>query len=67
MTIESRIDERTLRELYLVPFEAVVKEADAMSVMTAYNRLNGPYCADNHWLVTEVLRGEWGDLREPVK
>ncbi len=60
MTISSEVDERTLRELYLVPFEACVKEAHAWSIMTAYNRLNGTYCAEHEWLLTDVLRGEWG-------
>jgi beta-glucosidase len=59
MTIDSRIDERTLRELYLVPFEAAVREAGVMSVMTSYNRINGPWAADSP-LIAEVLRGEWG-------
>ena len=60
MTISSVIDERTLRELYLVPFEAAVTEADVRSIMTAYNRLNGTYCSEHPWLITELLRGEWG-------
>lgn len=60
MTIDSRIDERTLREVYLVPFERAVADAQVMSVMTAYNRVNGPYAADSTWLLTDVLRGEWG-------
>ena len=59
-SIDSRIDERTLRELYLVPFEAAVKEAGVMSVMTSYNRINGPWAADAVELVDGVLRGEWG-------
>ena len=42
MTVDVRIDERTLRELYLVPFEAIVREAGAWSVMAAYNGVNGP-------------------------
>ncbi len=58
-TIDSRVDERTLRELYMVPFEAAVKEAGVMSVMTSYNRINGPWAADSDLLST-VLRGEWG-------
>src|SRR5215207_7915982 len=45
MTISSEIDERTLRELYLVPFERAVKDAGVRSIMTAYNRLNGTCCA----------------------
>ena len=60
MTISSEIDERTLRELYLVPFEAAVTEADVRSIMTAYNRLNGTFCSEHPWLITDVLRGEWG-------
>ncbi len=58
-TIDSRIDERTLREVYLRPFEAAVREAGVMAVMTAYNRINGPWSADSP-LLAEVLRGEWG-------
>ena len=59
-TISSDVDERTLRELYLVPFEAAVTESDVVSVMSGYNRLNGTYCAQHRWLLTDVLRGEWG-------
>ena len=60
MTISSEIDERTLRELYLVPFEAAVRRAGARAVMSGYNRLNGTYCSEHRWLLTEVLRDEWG-------
>ena len=60
MTVSSEIDERTLRELYFVPFEAAVRWAGVRAVMSAYNRLNGTYCADHRWLLTDVLRGEWG-------
>lgn len=59
-TISSQVTERVLRELYLVPFEAAVLDADVVSVMSAYNRLNGTYCAQHPWLLTELLRGEWG-------
>lgn len=59
-TIDSRIDERTLREIYLVPFERAVRDASVMSVMSSYNRLNGLYAGDSHWLLTTVLRDEWG-------
>lgn len=59
MTIDSQIDERTLREIYLVPFERAVADAEVMSIMTAYNRINGPYAADSVWLLQNVLRDEW--------
>jgi len=59
-TISSEVGERVLRELYLAPFEQVVAETDVVSVMSAYNRLNGTYCAEHHWLLREVLRQEWG-------
>jgi beta-glucosidase len=58
-TISSEVDERTLREVYLLPFEMAV-EHDVPAVMTAYNKLNGTFCADHEWLVTTVLRNEWG-------
>lgn len=58
-TINSEIDERSLREIYLIPFEMAVKEAGTWAVMSSYNKLNGTYAAENHWLLTEVLRGDW--------
>ncbi len=60
MTISSDVDEAVLRELYLVPFEAAVTEAGAWGVMSAYNRLNGTYCSEHEWLLTTVLRDDWG-------
>ena len=59
-TIDSRIDEKTLRELYMVPFEAAVEDAQVQSVMTSYNRVNGTWAADEKRLLADVLRGEWG-------
>jgi beta-glucosidase len=56
----SEIDERTLREVHLAAFEAAVVEAGTWSVMSSYNRLNGTYASDHRWLLTELLRGEWG-------
>ncbi len=59
-TIDSQVDERTLREVALLPFEIAIKEGEGWGVMTAYNRLNGTYCADHEWLLQTVLRGDWG-------
>ncbi len=59
-TMNSVIDERTLRELYLVPFELAVKEGGALGIMTGYNRLNGEYCTEQAWLLRDILRDEWG-------
>ena len=60
MTVNAVVDERTLREIYLAPFEIAVKKAQPWTVMCAYNRLNGVYCAENKWLLTDVLRGDFG-------
>jgi beta-glucosidase len=60
MTVDTLVDERTLREIYLPAFEVVVKESRPWTIMCAYNRLNGTYCSENRWLLTEVLKNEWG-------
>ena len=59
-SVDAQIDERTLREIYLKPFERAIKEGGAMSVMPAYNKVNGDYCSENEHLLNEILRGEWG-------
>ena len=59
-TISSEIPERTLRELYLRPFEMVVKEARPWAIMTGYNRLGGTFCSEDVRLLDEILRREWG-------
>ncbi len=59
-TISSEVDERTLREVYLVPFEAAVKRAQTWAVMSSYNRLNTTFTSENGWLLNTVLRGDWG-------
>ncbi len=59
MTADSVIDERTLREIYLLPFEMAVRDGDVLAVMTAYNRLNGIWCGENAPLL-DILRQEWG-------
>ena len=60
LNISAEVDERTLREIYLRAFELAVKGAQPWAVMASYNRINGTYCTENHWLLTEVLRTEWG-------
>ncbi len=54
------VDEHVLRELYLLPFEMLVKDAEIAAVMSAYNRVRGTYATENRYLLTDVLRGEWG-------
>ncbi|GGX30873.1 glycoside hydrolase family 3 C-terminal domain-containing protein [Streptomyces lomondensis] len=60
MRVSAQVDERTLREIYLAAFEHVVTSAEPWTVMAAYNRINGVHAAQNPWLLTEVLREEWG-------
>jgi beta-glucosidase len=60
MTINSLIDERTLREITLLPFELAVRDGGALGIMTAYNRLNGTYCSAHAQLLRDILRGDWG-------
>jgi beta-glucosidase len=56
----SQVDERTLREIYLPAFEMAVKETQPWTVMHSYNRINGVYAAENTYLLTDILRKEWG-------
>ena len=58
--IDAHIDERTLHEIYLPAFKAAVEEADVWTVMSAYNKVNGSYCAENKYLLTDVLKKEFG-------
>ncbi len=58
--VSSEVPERALRELYLLPFEAAVRDGGVLAVMSAYNRLGGTHCSQHEWLLTGVLRGEWG-------
>ena len=60
MSSSSEVDERTLREIYFPAFETAVKEEQPWTVMCSYNRLNGVFASENPWLLTEVLRKEWG-------
>lgn len=60
MSCSSDADERTLREIYFPAFETAVKKARPYTVMCSYNRINGTFASENPWLLTDVLRGEWG-------
>ncbi|MBR2852877.1 MAG: glycoside hydrolase family 3 C-terminal domain-containing protein [Clostridia bacterium] len=60
MSSSSDCDERTIREIYFPAFEMAVKEAQPWTVMCSYNRINGTYASENPWLLTDVLRKEWG-------
>ncbi len=60
MRISADVDERTLRELYLPAFERIVTEAAPATVMCSYNKINGVYASENQWLLTDVLRRDWG-------
>ena len=57
--VSSEIDERTLRELYLRVFELAVERGKPAAIMTAYNRLNGVHCAENRWLIHDVIKDDW--------
>jgi len=59
-SISAEVDERTLREIYLPAFEKAVKQAKPWTIMCAYNKLNGEYCSENHYLLTDILKSEWG-------
>lgn len=60
MSVSSQVDEQTLREIYLAAFEEIVKKAAPHTMMCSYNRINGVYASENSWLLSRVLRDEWG-------
>ena len=60
MVIDTIVDERTLRELYLTAFEIAVKEAEPYTLMSAYNKINGQYANENRHVLLDILRKEWG-------
>ncbi len=60
LTIDSVVDERALREIYLTAFEIAVKKSQPWTVMCAYNKVNGTYCSDSGYLQNKILRDDWG-------
>ncbi len=60
MSISEIVDERTFREIYLPAFEYAVKEAQPATIMCSYNRINGVFSSDNKYLLSDILRDEWG-------
>ncbi len=60
MSVDSIVDERTLREIYLKAFEITIKKSKPWTLMCAYNKINGTYCSENKKLLTDIPRGEWG-------
>ena len=60
MSMDSVLDERTFREIYLTAFEIAVTEGKAKTIMSSYNQINGTYANENYHLLTEILRNEWG-------
>ncbi|CAN7358839.1 glycoside hydrolase family 3 C-terminal domain-containing protein [Paenibacillus sp. LjRoot153] len=60
LTIDAIIDERTLREIYLASFEGAVKQSQPWTVMCSYNKVNGDYASENEYLLTDILKNEWG-------
>ncbi|MBB6634703.1 beta-glucosidase family protein [Cohnella thailandensis] len=60
MSVDAVVDERTLREIYLASFEGAVRKAQPWTVMSSYNKVNGTYASENEFLLTRILKEEWG-------
>lgn len=60
LRVSAEVDDRTLREIYFAGFERVVRDAQPWTVMCSYNRINGEWASQDRWLLTEVLRDDWG-------
>ena len=59
-SMSAEVDERTLREIYLPAFETAIRKAKPWTVMCSYNKINGTYASENRWLLTDLLKDEWG-------
>jgi beta-glucosidase len=60
LSVDAVVDERVFREIYLASFEGAVKQSQPWTVMCAYNKVNGEYCSENKYLLTEILKEQWG-------
>ncbi|OPJ64896.1 beta-glucosidase [Clostridium oryzae] len=60
LSVDAEVDERTLREIYLASFEGAVKQSQPWTVMCSYNKVNGTYASENEYLLTSILKEEWG-------
>ena len=60
LRVSADVDERSLREIYLRAFQLTIREGNPWTMMSAYNRINGVFASENPWLLTQVLREEWG-------
>ncbi|PLS30400.1 glycosyl hydrolase [Bifidobacterium margollesii] len=60
LRVDARVSQRALREIYFPAFEYIVRNAQPWTIMCSYNKINGVHAAQNHWLLTDVLRGDWG-------
>ncbi|KAA8830131.1 exo-alpha-(1-_6)-L-arabinopyranosidase [Bifidobacterium tissieri] len=60
LRVDARVSQRALREIYFPAFEHIVKDAQPWTIMCSYNKINGVYSSQNRWLLTDVLRDEWG-------
>jgi beta-glucosidase len=60
MAVDVRVTDRALREIYLMPFQIAIRDANPGSIMTSYNKVNGTHVSESHLFIEKILREEWG-------